>query len=83
MPALHTNLATKSLPNETLTPHIKRLFRNSKKLSFRASPTPYPVLCRLVGRDPWFDTLTTLSEVEGESRKMAEYHIILDPGSPR
>jgi hypothetical protein len=22
---------------------------------------------RLVGRDPWFDKLTTLSEVEGES----------------
>jgi hypothetical protein len=23
------------------------------------------------GRDPWFDMLTTLSEVEGESRKLA------------
>jgi hypothetical protein len=34
-----------------------------------------------VGRDPWFDRLTTLSEVEGESRKIAENKIILDPGS--
>ena len=33
------------------------------------------------GRDPWFDRLTTLSEVEGESRKVAENQIILDPGS--
>jgi hypothetical protein len=32
------------------------------------------------GRDPWFDMLTTLSEVEGESRKIAEKNI-LDPGS--
>jgi hypothetical protein len=24
-----------------------------------------------VERDPWFDTLTTLSEVEGESMKLA------------
>ena len=31
------------------------------------------------GRDPWFNTLTTLSEVEGESRKVAENQIILDP----
>jgi hypothetical protein len=47
-----------------------------------------------VGRDPWFDRpfdrltvlsevegLTTLSEVEGESRKIAENQIILDPVS--
>ncbi|MGD9031576.1 MAG: hypothetical protein PVJ69_15730 [Desulfobacteraceae bacterium] len=34
-----------------------------------------------VGRDPWFDRLTTLSEVEGESRKIREAQIILDPGS--
>jgi hypothetical protein len=34
-----------------------------------------------VGRDPWFDRLTTLSEVEGESRKIGENQIILDPGS--
>jgi hypothetical protein len=33
------------------------------------------------GRDPWFDRLTTLSEVEGESRRFAEHQIILDPGS--
>ena len=33
------------------------------------------------GRDPWFDRLTTLSEVEGESRKIVSYQIILDPGS--
>ncbi|KPK30183.1 MAG: hypothetical protein AMK69_04175 [Nitrospira bacterium SG8_3] len=46
------------------------------------------------GRDPWFDRpfdkltvlskvegLTTLSEAEGESREVAEYQIILDPGS--
>jgi len=33
------------------------------------------------GRDPWFDRLTTLSEVEGESRKFAENQNILDPGS--
>jgi hypothetical protein len=29
----------------------------------------------------WFDRLTTLSEVEGESRKVAENQVILDPGS--
>jgi hypothetical protein len=34
-----------------------------------------------VKRDPWFDRLTTLSEVEGESRKRGENQIILDPGS--
>jgi hypothetical protein len=50
-----------------------------------------------VGRDPWFDRLTTLSQVdpstklrvdaeqsrsiEGESRKLEEDQIILDPGS--
>jgi len=34
-----------------------------------------------MGRDPWFDRLTTLSEVEGESSKTAENQIILDPGS--
>jgi hypothetical protein len=32
-------------------------------------------------RDAWFDRLTTLSEVEGESRKLAENQIVLDPGS--
>jgi hypothetical protein len=65
----------------------ERLCRNAKKPSFpaedvgifdRASPanpyhTPYGV-----GRDPWFDRLTTLSEVEGESRKIAQNQIILD-----
>jgi hypothetical protein len=48
-----------------------------------------------VGRDPWFDRpfdrltvlskvegLTTLSEVEGESRKIAENEIILDLPTP-
>jgi hypothetical protein len=48
-----------------------------------------------VERDPWLDRpfgrltvlskvegLTTLSEVEGESRKIGENQIILDPGSP-
>ncbi len=34
-----------------------------------------------VGRDPWLDRLTTLSEAEGESRKIAGTRIILDPGS--
>ena len=34
-----------------------------------------------VGRDPWFDRLTTLSEVEGESREAVGNRIILDPGS--
>ena len=46
------------------------------------------------GRDPWFDRpfdrltvlskvegLTTLSEVEGESRKLLSSHLFLDPGS--
>jgi hypothetical protein len=32
-----------------------------------------------VGRDPWFDGLTTLSEAEGESRKIKKNQIILDP----
>jgi hypothetical protein len=36
---------------------------------------------RHFGLDPWFDMLTTLSEVEGESRKVAENQVILDPGS--
>ena len=31
-----------------------------------------------MGRDPWFDRLTTLSEAEGESRKVAENQIVLD-----
>jgi hypothetical protein len=31
--------------------------------------------------DPWFDKLTTLSEVEGESRKLVENQTILDPDS--
>ena len=36
-----------------------------------------------VERDPWFDKLTTLSEVEGESRELAENQIILDlPPTP-
>jgi hypothetical protein len=34
-----------------------------------------------VQRDPWSDTLTTLSEVEGESSKLAGNQVILDPGS--
>ena len=34
-----------------------------------------------VVRDPWFDRLTILSEVEGESGKLTENQIILDPGS--
>jgi hypothetical protein len=33
------------------------------------------------GRDPWFDKLTILSEAEGESRKVEEDQVILDPGS--
>jgi hypothetical protein len=64
-------------------PARRRLCHNWTKLSFRASPTPYRVRGRLVGRDPWFDRpfgrltvlsrvegLTILSEVEGESRKV-------------
>jgi hypothetical protein len=57
--------------------------------SFRASPASLPRIPVFtgtgpigVGRDPWFDGLTTLSEVEGESRKIAKNQIILDPGSP-
>jgi hypothetical protein len=34
-----------------------------------------------VGRDPWFDVLTTLSEVEGESMEITKNQVILDPGS--
>jgi hypothetical protein len=34
------------------------------------------------GRDPWFDRLTTLSEVEGESRKLGGNQIALDPPPP-
>jgi hypothetical protein len=30
-------------------------------------------------RDPWFDRLTTLSEVEGESRKLVANRTVLDP----
>jgi len=45
-----------------------KLSRNSTKLSFRASRTPYRVRGRLVVRDP-------------ESRKPAKDRIILDPGS--
>jgi hypothetical protein len=50
---------------------------------------------RFAERDPWFDRpfdrltvlskvegLTTLSEVEGESRKLLSRHLFLDPGSP-
>jgi hypothetical protein len=33
------------------------------------------------GRDPWFDRLTTLSEVEGESRELKLLQLFLDPGS--
>jgi hypothetical protein len=33
-------------------------------------------------QDLWFDRLTTLRDVEGESRKPGENQIILDPGSP-
>jgi hypothetical protein len=33
------------------------------------------------GRDPWFERLSSLSEVEGESRRILKYQIILDPGS--
>jgi hypothetical protein len=51
------------------------------KTSFRASPASLPRTRYGVGRDPWFDRLTTLSEVEGESRKISENKIILDPGS--
>ena len=40
------------------------------------------IRAKLLGRDPWFGGLTTLSGVEGESREMAENQIILDPGSP-
>ena len=36
---------------------------------------------RFAERDPWFDRLTTLSEVEGESRKLLSSHLFLDPGS--
>ncbi len=61
----------KSLP-------LERLCRNSTKPSFRASPASLPRTRYGVGRDPWFDRLTTLSEVEGESRKIAENQMILD-----
>jgi hypothetical protein len=50
-----------------------------KKTSFRASPASLSRSRYRDGRDPWFDTLTTLSEVEGESRKMPENQTILDP----
>ena len=30
------------------------------------------------GRDPWFDVLTTLSEVEGESRRMTNFDTVSD-----
>ena len=33
-------------------------------------------------RDPWFDKLTTLSEVEGESSKLVDKQTILDPPPP-
>jgi hypothetical protein len=36
---------------------------------------------RFAERSPWFDRLTTLSEVEGESRKLLASHLFLDPGS--
>jgi hypothetical protein len=48
-------------------PH-QRLGRNSTNLSFRASPIPYQIRGRLVGRDP-------------ESSNMAKNQIILDPSS--
>jgi hypothetical protein len=44
---------------------LERFCRISKKLSFRASPTPYRAQGRLVGRDP-------------ESREVADNQIILD-----
>jgi hypothetical protein len=44
-------------------------------------PNPVSSTGQACGRDPWFDRLTTLSEVEGESRKVAENQILLDPGS--
>jgi hypothetical protein len=34
-----------------------------------------------LGRDLGFDRLTTLSEVEGESRKLEVNRTVLDPGS--
>jgi hypothetical protein len=36
---------------------------------------------RAAERDPWFDKLTTLSKVEGESRKTGLSRNLLDPGS--
>jgi hypothetical protein len=54
---------------------------NSTKPSFRARPANLPRARYGVVRDPWFDRLTILSEVEGESREVAENPIILDPGS--
>jgi hypothetical protein len=62
--------------------------RVALEISFilQASPTSLPRIPVFTGtgpmrgwRDPWFDRLTTLSEVEGESRKIAEQKIILDP----
>ena len=44
-------------------------------------PTSLPRTRYGVERDPWFDMLTTLSEVEGESRKLSGNQLILDPGS--
>jgi hypothetical protein len=76
------------MPQKKQTPRKKspflslgRQYGKSTKASFRASPTSVPRNRYGVGRDPWFDRLTTLSEVEGESRKIGENQIILDPGS--
>jgi hypothetical protein len=45
------------------------------------SKTVIPGEPKDLGRDPWFDRLTTLSKVEGESRTLFENQTILDPGS--
>jgi hypothetical protein len=45
------------------------------------SKTVIPDEPKDLGRDPWFDRLTTRSKVEGESRKLFGNQTILDPGS--
>jgi hypothetical protein len=57
-----------SRPFVSFWPPAFRAYRNSTKMSFRASPASVPLIRYVVGRDP-------------ESRKIAGTQIILDPGS--